>query len=100
MAKVVDITDKLSFDQNPCLVIKGKQLEVNADAPTMLKLIGIMKADGSGVEMENLNKAYELVLPKESRKAIDEMKLSFKDWSTVIESAMELIMGDDEPGEQ
>lgn len=100
MAKVVDITDKLNFDQNPCLVIKGKQLEVNADAPTMLKLIGIMKADGSGVEMENLNKAYELVLPKESRKVIDEMKLSFKDWSTVIESAMELIMGDDEPGEQ
>lgn len=100
MGKVVDITEKLSFDQNPCLVIKGKQLEVNADAPTMLKLIGIMKADGSGVEMENLNKAYELVLPKESRKVIDEMKLSFKDWSTVIESAMELIMGDDEPGEQ
>lgn len=100
MAKVVDITEKLSFDQNPCLVIKGKQLEVNADAPTMLKLIGIMKADGSGVEMENLNKAYELVLPKESRKVIDEMKLSFKDWSTVIEAAMTLIMGDDEPGEQ
>ena len=100
MGKVVDITEKLSFDQNPCLVIKGKQLEVNADAPTMLKLIGIMKADGSGVEMENLNKAYELVLPKESRKVIDEMKLSFKDWSTVIEAAMTLIMGDDEPGEQ
>lgn len=100
MAKVMDITDKLNFDENPCLMIKGKKLEVNADAPTMLKLIGIMKADGSGVEMENLNEAYELILPEKSRKTINEMKLSFKDWSTVIESAIELTMGDDQPGEQ
>ena len=100
MGKVIDITDKLSFDENPCLLIKGKKLEVNADAPTMLKLIGIMKADGSGVEMEDLNEAYELILPEKSRKTINEMKLNFKDWSTVIESAIELIMGDDEPGEQ
>ena len=31
MAKIVDITDKLSFDGNPKLVIKGKELEVNAE---------------------------------------------------------------------
>ena len=34
MARVVDITDKLTFDENPSLKIKGKLLEVNADAPT------------------------------------------------------------------
>ena len=32
MSKIVDITDKLTFDENPKLVIKGKELEVNADA--------------------------------------------------------------------
>ncbi len=33
MSKVVDITDKLEFEENPKLVVKGKELEVNADAP-------------------------------------------------------------------
>ena len=100
MAKIVDITDKLSFDGNPCLMVRGEKLEVNADAPTMLKIIGLMNTENTGAEIENLNKAYELVFPEESRNAIDAMKLSFKNWSTLIEAAMNLIMGDDEPGEQ
>ncbi len=29
MARVVDITDKLTFEGNPTLVIKGKSMEVN-----------------------------------------------------------------------
>ena len=37
MGKVVDITEKLTFDENPKLLIKGKELEVKADAPTVLK---------------------------------------------------------------
>ena len=32
MAKVVDITEKLTFDGNPRLGIMGKELEVRADA--------------------------------------------------------------------
>ena len=42
MAKIIDITDKLTFDGNPSLKIRGKVLEVNADAPTMLKVMGLM----------------------------------------------------------
>lgn len=45
MARKVDITDKLSFEENPSLVIKGEVLEVNADALTMLKVMGLMSAD-------------------------------------------------------
>ena len=41
MAKIIDITDKLTFDGNPSLKIRGKVLEVNADAPTMLKVMGL-----------------------------------------------------------
>lgn len=43
MAKVVDITDKLTFDGNPCLMINGEKLEVNADAPTMMKVINVTR---------------------------------------------------------
>lgn len=99
MARTVDITDKLSFDENPALVIKGKRLEVNADAPTMLKIMNLMTADG--VEIEQIGEAYELVFPEESRKEIDKLKLSINDWTTVVMEAMNLIMDDgDSRGEQ
>ena len=40
MAKVIDITEKLDFDTNPKIAIKGKEIEVNADAETVLKIMG------------------------------------------------------------
>ena len=70
MAKVVDITDKLTFDGNPCLMINGEKLEVNADAPTMMKVINV------------------------TRKVIDSLKLLVPDWMTVIQEAIKLITGD------
>lgn len=38
MAKVVDITDKLNFDDNPKLMIRGKEIEVATDAPLCSRL--------------------------------------------------------------
>lgn len=95
MSKVADITDKLTFDGNPKLKIKDKELEVNADAPTMLKIMSIMAADGSGIKTECIGEAYELVFPEASRKEINDMKLNVEDWMTVIEEAMTLITGED-----
>ena len=100
MAKrVVDITEKLSFDENPALCIRGEKIEVNDDAPTMLKVMGLM-ADGEPGVAE-IMEAYNLVFPEESKEKIDKMKLSFKDLLVVIEEAIGLIKGDDESqGEQ
>lgn len=55
MAKTIDITDKLAFDENPKLVIKGKELEVNADATTVLKIMGIL-GDGENVQPNDVVK--------------------------------------------
>lgn len=93
MAKIVDITDKLTFDGNPSLVIKGKQLEVNADAPTMLKVMNFI--GGGGVEIDQINEAYQLIFPEKSRKEIEKMKLSVPDWMTVVQEAMNLVVGED-----
>lgn len=99
MAKVIDITDKLTFDGNPSLMIKGKKLEVNADAPTMLKVMNFMTA--GGVEINQINKAYELIFPEKSRKEIEKLKLNFEDWTTVVEAAMDLVVGEENSqGEQ
>lgn len=99
MAKVIDITDKLTFEGNPYLVIKEKKLEVNADAPTMLKVMNYI--GGEGVEIERINEAYELIFPEKSRKEIEKMRLSVPDWMVVVQEAVGLVLGEnDSQGEQ
>lgn len=99
MARVVDITDKLSFEESPKLTIKGKALEVNADAPTMLKVMGLMGNDEPGVN--EILEVYDLMFPEKSKKEIEKLKLGFRDLIVVVQEAVGLIVGEDrEPGEQ
>ena len=97
MGKAVDITEKLTFDENPKLRIKEKELEVRADAPTVLKVMGLMDSDAPGAK--EIMKAYELILPEKSRKELDSMNLSFGDLIIVIQEAIQLIIGDASGGE-
>ena len=99
MAKVIDITEKLTFDENPSLKIKGKVLEVNADAPTMLKVMGLMEGGNPGPK--EIVDMYEIMFPEKSRKEIEKMKLGFGDLITVVEAAVDLIIGEENSqGEQ
>ena len=51
MAKVIDITDRLDFDENPVIKVRGVELEVNADAATMLKVMGLLsEKDAPGIK--------------------------------------------------
>lgn len=95
MAKKIDITDKLDLEENPCLVIKGQELEVNADAKTMLKILN--KYDGTTeLPVNGVMEIFQIIFPEKTRQAIDEMNLSFKDLQTVIEASMNLIMGNED----
>lgn len=100
MARKIDITDKLSFEENPSLIIKGKNIEVNADAPTMLKVMGLMSSDDPGAQ--EILEAYNMVFPEKSKKEIEKMKLGFKDLIIVVQEAVQLISGVEESagGEQ
>lgn len=99
MGKVIDITEKLTFEGNPALVIKGKHLEVNADAPTMLKVMGLMGAAEPSVN--EILETYDLMFPEKSKKEIEKLKLGFNDLIVVVQEAVGLIIGEDEqPGEQ
>ena len=92
MAKVIDITDKLTFDGNPSLVIKGKKIEVNSDAPTMLKVMGIMGNGDPGVE--EIMKTYNLMFSEKAQKEIGKLGLSFQDLVVAIQEAVQLIVGE------
>lgn len=99
MSKIIDITEKLTFDGNPSLVIKGKHLEVSADAPTMLKVMGLMGGAEPGVN--EILETYDLMFPEKSKKEIEKLKLGFNDLIVVVQEAVGLIIGEDEqPGEQ
>ena len=88
MAKIVDITDKLSFDGNPKLMIKGKEL----------KVMGLLRNDDPGVQ-EVLD-AYDMMFQEKTRNEIDKMKLSFRDLMIVVQETVSLITGDVGTGEQ
>ena len=89
MAKVIDITEKLNFDENPRIKIKSVEIEVNADASTVLK---IMQSSGKP-EKESIPEMYELLFSLEDRKKIDKLKLKFKDFTALIETAMDSVVG-------
>lgn len=99
MAKILDITDKLSFDENPRLKVKDKELEVNADATTVLKIMGIL-GDGTSVTPLAVSEMCDLIFTDESAREIEGMKLPFKDFQTLIFAAINLITEDNGQGEQ
>lgn len=93
MGKIVDITDKLSFDGNPVLVIKEKKLEINADAPTVLKVMNFSQKENVN-DMEVVSEMYQLIFPEKSRTEIEKLKPSISDWMTIVQEAMKLVTGD------
>jgi len=95
MAKVRDITEKLNFDSNPKIKIKGAEYEVNADAETVLKIMGIL-GDSNSMSPRDIVKMYELIFSEKEREKISSLKLQFNDFKTIVENAIDLIVGTDE----
>ena len=103
MAKTVNITDKLEFNSNPVMEIGTLEVEVKADAETMLKLIGTFAENG---ELTAVGKAMDLIFDPEDVKKICKLnrngrKLSAKSLMVIVQEAMNLVMGEEnEQGEQ
>lgn len=94
MAKVVDITEKLGFEGNPVLKVRDTELEVNADAATVLQIMGIFSEEE--VTPKNIVDACDLLFTEDSNKKIMEMKLNFEDYQTLVMAAVDLAVGNDE----
>lgn len=97
MGKVVDITDKLDFQGNPVMQIGDLEVEVNADAETVLRLIGVF-SDKS--ELAAVGEAMNMIFREEDVKKICSMKkngkkLTGKSLVTIVEEAVGLVMGED-----
>lgn len=99
MSKVVNITDKLSFNENPKIAIKDRKLEVNADAATVLKIMGEL-GESEEPTPKTVVSMYKLIFGEQARREIDELKLSFADFQTLVMEAINLVIDGDERGEQ
>lgn len=92
MARTADITDKLSFEENPRLIVKGRELEVNADAPTMLKVMAMMDQETPGIN--DIKTAYEMLFMENAKKEVEKMGLKMSDWMVLVQEAVQLVVGD------
>lgn len=99
MAKKIDITDRLDFDGRPALVIKGEEIEVDDSATTVLKIMGVL-GDNDADTPKGITSMYELIFPEGSRAKIEALELNFDGLTTVVRTAIDLIVGaDKEEGE-
>ena len=95
MAKIVDISEKLNYEENPIIKVKDKEIEVNTDAATMLKIMGIL-SDNENAGPKEVMAMYDLIFSKQERQKIEQLKLNFKDFQTLIYAAVNLVTGEDD----
>lgn len=98
MSKIIDITNKLNFEEKPKILVKGTEIEVNNDAISFIKAIALFDSE-NGISSTDILSALELLFDEENREKIAKLHLSFDDLSTVIKTATELIADNDSEGE-
>ncbi|MCI7085327.1 hypothetical protein MR988_04360 [bacterium] len=96
MSKIIDITDKLNFEEKPIIKVKDVEIKANNDAVTMLKVIALFDNDGKGVSVKNVLDIYNLLFDEENQQKIDSLKLSFEDFSTLVVNAAQAVINDNE----
>ena len=99
MSKIIDITDKLNFEEKPIIKVKDVEIKANNDAVTMLKVIALFDNDGDGISVKNVLDIYNLLFDKENQQKIESLKLSFEDFSTLVVEAAQAIINDNEEPE-
>lgn len=99
MAKVINITEQLNFEDKPKLKIKNITIEVDDSATNALKLMEIMSNAGENPSINDLNSMYHAMFSESDRAKIDKLSLNINDFSILINTTISLITGDQEAGE-
>ena len=97
MSKIIDITEKLNFEEKPKIKIKDTVVEVNNDAVSMLKVAALF--DEETIKTSDIYSVYNLIFDEPQREKIEALKLSFKDFTTLITETTKNIIGGDEDTE-
>ena len=101
--KKVDITEKLNFDDNPVLVVGDLEVEVNADAETVLRVLGAMENEN---QVAAITETLTLLFGEENFQKITSLKdkkgrkLSASSLMEISQAAIGLVLGEGDGGEQ
>lgn len=90
MSKIIDITDKLTFEENPRIRVKDVEIELNANALDFYETLGMMNEKSTNMDELTLRlaatpadvdkiKALKPIYEKVKKK-VDELRRIFKDW--------------------
>ena len=96
MSKIIDITDKLNFEEKPIIKVKDVEIKANNDAVTMLKVIALFDNDGKGMSVKNVLDIYNLLFNEENQQKIESLKLNFEDFSTLVVNAAQAVINNGE----
>ena len=98
MARIVDITDKLNFEEQPALRIKGVEIPINNKAVDVLKITPLMEKEK--VTGKDFLSVYKTVFPPESREMLEKLNLDMDDFTAVVWEGAKLISNiEDDEGE-
>lgn len=92
MSKLIDITDKLNFEEKPSVRVKNVDLAINNDAVSILKLAAIFE-DGNGKNKDVIT-MYHLLFDESEREKIEKLHLNIHDFSTLISESAKIVQGD------
>lgn len=92
MSKLIDITDKLNFEEKPIVKVKDTELVINNDAVSMLKVAALFE-DGNGKSKDVIT-MYHLLFEESERAKIDALKLNMHDFSAIISESAKIATGD------
>ncbi len=95
MSKIIDITDKLTFEENPRIRVKDVEIELNANALDFYETLGMMNEKSTNMDELTLRLA---ATPADVDK-IKALKLSVKDFNLFARMCLETISGADTEGE-
>ena len=97
MSKIIDITDKLNFRVKPQIRIKDVVITVNNEAAAILKILP--KISQNKMEPADILDVINIILEEKERKKLECLHLDFRDFMTFVESAVTLIVGENDKGE-
>lgn len=99
MSKIIDITDKLNFEEKPQFKIKNTVVSANNDAVTLLKIISIFEDGKGAITTGGILKMFELLFDEKNKEKVNKLSLTLNDFSTFIITVAEEIIGKDDEGE-
>lgn len=92
MSKLIDITDKLNFEEKPSVRVKNVDLAINNDAVSMLKVAALFE-DGNG-KSKDVIEMYHLLFDESEREKIEKLKLNMHDFNALISESAKIATCD------